>query len=220
MIPTAGSKNHFPRDWSGLQPFLAAGAASVTLLHTRRRDVADSESFVEPLRHATGVWFTGGRTWRLVDAYLGTLTLDEIHLLVARGGVVGGTSAGASIMASFLLRGAVADNDIVMDPAYEEGFGFLRGVAVDQHVTARDREADMLKVLGTHPELLGIGLDEGTAIVVRGDRADVIGRSRVAFYDPHDPGHLFRWLAPGDVYDLGHRTARRSAHGMDGSFRR
>lgn len=218
VIPTASSENHFPDDWAGLEPFRRAGAASVTLLHTRRRDVADSEPFVEPLRHATGVWFVGGRPWRLVDAYMGTLTEDEIHLLVARGGVVGGTSAGASILASFLVRGAVADNDIVMDPSYDRGFGFLKGVAVDQHVTARDREADMLRVVSVHPDLLGIGLDEGTAIVVRGDRAEVIGRSRVAVYDPQDrERRILRWLAPGEVYDLGRRALEVTSEGMDGS---
>ncbi|HZD06525.1 MAG TPA: hypothetical protein VE173_16550, partial [Longimicrobiales bacterium] len=106
----------------------------------------------------------------------------------------------------------------VMDPSYDRGFGFLRGVAVDQHVTARAREADMLRVVSAHPDLLGIGLDEGTAIVVRGDRAEVIGKSRVAFYDSHDRERLFfRWLAPGEVYDLGRRTLEATSDGMDGS---
>jgi cyanophycinase len=60
--------------------------------------------------------------------------------------------------------------------------------------------------VAAHPELLGIGLDEGTAIVVQGDRAEVIGRSAVAIYDPEDQTSLFYWLAPGDVFDLGTRT--------------
>lgn len=218
VVPTAARENDFGPDWPGLEPFREAGAASVTLLHTRRRDVAATEAFVEPIRHATGVWFVGGRPWRLVDAYLGTPTEDEIHRLLDRNGVVGGTSAGASIMASFLLRGAVEDNDIVVDSRYATGFGFLKGVAVDQHVIARDRQVDMLKVLRQRPDLLGIGLDEGTAIVVRGNRAEVVGTSRVAFYDPRDRYRLFRWLAPGEVYDLARRTPHEPAlHGTGGS---
>lgn len=211
VVPTATSGNDFGPGWPGLQPFREAGAGKVELLHTRHRGIADTEAFVEPLRKATAVWFVGGRPWRLVDAYLGTRTEDEVHLLLARGGVVGGTSAGASIMGSFLLRGAVADNDIVMDPRYATGFGFLRGVAVDQHVIARDREVDMLQVLRAYPDLLGIGLDEGSAIVVRGDRAEVVGRSHVAFYDPRDRDRLFRWLGPGEVYDLVDRAPELSS---------
>lgn len=206
VIPTAAREDHFPPDWEGLQPFRKAGAADVRVLHTRYRSMADDEAFVEPLRRATGVWFVGGRPWRLVDAYGGTRVLDELHLLVARGGVIGGTSAGASILASFLIRGDPADNDILIAPGYDDGFGFLRGTAVDQHVVVRGREADLLEVLRRHPDLVGIGIDEGTAVVVRGDRAEVLGRSRVAFYDPDDPARQPRWLGPGDVFRL--REAR------------
>lgn len=206
VIPTAAREDHFPPDWEGLEPFRKAGAADVRVLHTRYRSMADDEAFVEPLRRATGVWFVGGRPWRLVDVYGGTRVLDELHLLVARGGAIGGTSAGASILASFLIRGDPADNDIVIAPGYDDGFGFLRGTAVDQHVVVRGREADLLEVLRRHPDLLGIGIDEGTAIVVRGDRAEVLGRSRVALYDPDDPARQPRWLGPGDVFQL--REAR------------
>ena len=78
----------------------------VTVLHTRDRVRANSESFIEPLRHASGVWIDGGRQWRLADAYLGTAVEREIKALLARGGVVGGGSAGATIQGSYLVRGA------------------------------------------------------------------------------------------------------------------
>jgi cyanophycinase len=205
VIPTATSDKGLPLDWPGVKPFRDAGAMWVTVLHTRYSDVANTEDFVQPLRQATGVWIEGGRPWRLVEAYLGTLTEDELHLLLARGGVIGGTSAGASMMASFLLRGDVKGNDIVWSPEYQEGFGFLRGVAVDQHLLAREREADMFQVLRQNPELLGIGLSEGSAIVVRGDLAEILGAGPVAFYDRGEPDHLFHWLWPGEVYDLADR---------------
>ncbi len=212
VIPTASADDGFRGSWAGVFALRRAGAV-VTVLHTRDRKVANADYFVRPLQEASGVWFTGGRQWRLVDAYLGTRTQEELYALLERGGVVGGTSAGASILASYLVRGSTKDNRIVMAPGYEEGFGLLRGVAVDQHLLARGREHDLLEVLGTHPDLLGIGLDEGTAIVVRGDRAEVLGRSKVAVYNLRSPrpGPM-SWLAPGDVYDLG---ARRpiGAHG-------
>jgi cyanophycinase len=140
-----------------------------------------------------------------VDAYLGTRTHTELWALLERGGVIGGSSAGASIMASYLVRGAVDNNDMLMVPGYEDGFGFLRKAAVDQHLIVRNRVPDMMLVLQQNPELLGIGLDEGTALVVQGDRAEVLGRSSAAVYDLLDPKQLYLWLDPGNVYDLGAR---------------
>jgi cyanophycinase len=211
IVPTAGESDEFPDDWAGYEVFRRAGVRSVTVLHTRDARRANSEAFALPLRQATGVWIPGGRQWRLADAYLGTRTLREMFAVLNRGGVIGGSSAGASIQASYMVRGAVEGNTIMMAPGYEQGFGFLRGAAIDQHLIARGRENDMLEVTERHPELLGIGLDEGTAILVTGDRAEVIGRSLVAFYNTHDSdGDAYYFLAAGDVFDL---AARRVLSG-------
>lgn len=212
VIPTAGTDEEFPPDWSGFQPLRAAGAVHLTVLHTRNRREADSRDFVEPLRDATGVWIPGGRQWRLVDSYLDTRTQRELQRVLERGGVVGGTSAGASILASYLVRGSPETNTIVMAPGYEEGFSFLRNAAVDQHLLARGREMDMLQVLAQYPDLLGIGLDEGTALVVRGDRGEVVGRSRVAIYDGTlGDSEPFFFLESGQVIDLRTRTVVSAA---------
>ena len=207
VIPTAGEQDTFPADWSGLRPFRSAGAKSVTLLHTRDPKIADTDEFVAPLRNATGVWIPGGRQWRLADSYLNTRTLNELHALLERGGAIGGTSAGASVQASYMMRGAREGNTVVMAPGYEQGFGFLRDAAVDQHLSARNRQRDMLQVVERYPKLLGIGLDEGTAIVVRGDTAEIIGKDRVAFYntEPGKPNRFF-WLKPGDRFELNRRV--------------
>jgi len=179
------------------------------VLHTRNRDEADSESFTQVLRQATGVWIPGGRQWRLVDSYLNTRVHAELRGVLERGGVVGGTSAGASIQAEFLVRGDPATNQIIVSPDYEEGFGFLTGTAVDQHLLTRARENDLWVVLQRRPDLLGIGLDEGTALVVTGDRAEVIGTSDVLFYLPSDPTRTPRIVKAGTVVDL----AEWSTHG-------
>ena len=207
VLPGAGEDDDYPTDWGGLEPLRQSGALHVAVLHTRDRDTANDERFVAPLRTATGVWIPGGRQWRLTDAYLGTRVLGELHALLARGGVIGGTSAGASVQASYMVRGAPEGNHVMMAPGHEEGFGFLRGVAVDQHLLARGRERDLLEVLAAHPHLLGIGLDEGTAIIVRGDTAEVIGRSKVAVYDRRDPQQRdFYFLTAGDRFDLARRV--------------
>ncbi len=205
VIPTAEEDPVHARLAEVLDALRSAGATDVTVLHTRDRRVADSEAFVLPLRTATGVWFMGGRQWRLADAYLHTRTQDALDSVLARGGVVAGTSAGASILASFLVRGAPEGNDILMAPGHEEGFGLLHDVAIDEHVIVRGRERDMLAVLEEYPQLLGLGLDEGTALVIQGDRARAIGTSRVAVYGRGGWVHPvpFEWLDAGDAYDLG-----------------
>jgi cyanophycinase len=207
IIPTAGTQDSFPATWPALRMFRDAGVNDVRILHTRSRTAADSEAFTEPLRRASGLWLSGGRQWRLVDAYLDTRTVREIRALLDRGGVVGGTSAGASIQASYMVRGAVASNEIVMAPGYETGFGLLRNTAIDQHLTARGRQDHMLDVVRRYPDLLGIGIDEGTALIVTRDRAEIAGRGRVAFYNSADRGDLdYYFLDAGSTFDLAART--------------
>ena len=211
LIPTAGADESYDQTWAGMEPFRAAGASRLTVLHTTERAIADSEAFVEPLRRAGGVWFGGGRQWRLADAYLDTKVHDALRGVLARGGVVGGSSAGATILGSYLVRGDTRTNTVMMGD-HEEGFGLLRGVGIDQHLLRRNRQFDLIEVIRARPELLGIGIDEDTAIVVQGDRFEVIGQSYVAIYDHErlvDSGGLFYFLAPGDAYDLATREAYR-----------
>jgi cyanophycinase len=189
----------------------------MTVLHTRDSLVADTDSFAAPLETADAVWFSGGRQWRLVDAYAGTKTLEGFWTVLERGGVIGGSSAGATIQGSFLVRGDTETNTIMMGN-HQEGFGFLPHSAVDQHLLARDRQYDLIPVIEAHPELLGIGIDENTALVVQGDTARVVGESLVAIYDPRrwtqadstlDRDDKFFFLEPGDRLDL--RTRRKLA---------
>jgi cyanophycinase len=206
LIPTASESDQI--DSNREKQFFAKrfGFRRVTVLHTRDRAEADRESFVAPLQKATGVWFGGGRQWRLVDAYMGTRTQREIEAVLARGGVVGGSSAGATIQGSYLTRGAREGNHILMAKGYEEGFGYLKNVAIDQHLLVRRRQEDLVGVIEKKPELLGLGLDESAAVVVHGDRMEVIGRSVVAIYDgkDHDGKHYY-YLACPQMFDLATR---------------
>lgn len=218
VIPTAGEDAIYPATWSGLNGLKAAGATNLTVLHTKDRNVAESDAFVAALRTARGVWFPGGRQWRLVDSYLGTRTERELRNVLARGGVIGGSSAGASILASYLVRGARAGNTEMMAKGYEQGFGYLRNMAIDQHIVARNRQNDLQAVVTAHPTLLGIGLDEGTALVVQGDKGEIIGRGKAFVHngrDVNDPGHPYLTLLPGDEYDLA--TRRVTARAADGA---
>jgi cyanophycinase len=211
VVPTAGEGDDYDQYWSGARQFREQGARHVTVLHTRDRKVADTEAFVKPLTTARGVFFGGGRQWRLADVYLNTRVHRELQQVLDRGGVLGGTSAGATILGSFLVRGDTKGNELMIGD-HVEGFGFLRRSAIDQHLLRRNRQFDLIPVIQKHPELVGIGIDEDTAIVVDGDRFDVIGRGYVAIYESQqraDPPGGFFLLAPGDRYDLVKREATR-----------
>ena len=218
VIPTAGGADTYDRQWAGLDPFTRAGATRLTVLHTTDRDLSNTDAFVQPLRTAGGVWFSGGRQWRLADAYLDTKVHDEVRSVLKRGGVVGGSSAGATILGEYLVRGDTQTNTVMMGD-HDLGMAFLRGVAVDQHVLRRNRQFDLIEVIRARPDLLGIGLDEDTAIVVHGDRFEVIGQSYAVVYDHQrmlDSGGLFYFLAPGDRFDLASREPFRAADESEG----
>ncbi len=169
-------------------PFAAFRGVPCTVLYTNDRAVANSEAFVAPLKTATGVWFVGGRHWRIADAYLDTLTLKEFFKVLDRGGVIGGGSAGATIQGSYMVRGSAVpdDNTIMMAPGHEIGFGFETNATFDQHVDVRHRENDLAPVMKAHPDLLGFGLDQATSITIHGDIVTVNGPKRVAVWDGKD----------------------------------
>jgi cyanophycinase len=223
VVPTAGGnrtadgKIRVYNEEQVLARWKKRGATNVHMLHTHDPKVADTEEFAKVLRDANGVWFDGGRQWNIVDSYANTLTLKEFHKVLERGGVIGGSSAGATIQGDYLVRGAIAGSEIVMtpEPEHEHGFAFLRKVAIDQHINTRNRWDDIIPVIKKYPNLLGIGLSEGTAIVVTGDRFEVIGKWKVAVHDntrPYQPWEKpYYVLSPGDVYNM--QTRRIEKYG-------
>jgi cyanophycinase len=215
-VPTAGGDSVYTQDAPGTRGWRQAGAKNLYVLHTKDRALADADSFAALVSKAGGVWFEGGRQFHLVNSYGGTKTEKAFHDVLARGGVVGGSSAGASIIGSFLVRGEPSNNNFIMDsPNYEKGFGFLRNVGIDQHVVARERLPDLAdSIMPRYPNLLGISEDEGTAWVVKGDTATIVGRNKAFVYggkDATDPGSPFLTLHPGDTYNLATRHLIRRA---------
>jgi len=213
VIPTAAGRDEYDEDdikksWKEL------GANNVTVRHTTSKEVANSNEFTAPIKEATAVWFGGGRQWRLVDSYKDTETEKLFWKILENGGVIGGSSAGATIQGSYLARGDTKSNQTMMGD-HEEGFGFIKNIAIDQHVLARNRQFDLFDILKKRPELLGIGLDEKTAIVVQGDQFEVIGESYVLIYDQSfwsregsdlknlpPSNQQFYFLREGDRYDM------------------
>ena len=202
---TVGKNQRMVSSWK------RAGVKHATYIHTKDRNQSNTdEAFLDPLKDATGIWFGGGRQWNFSDSYYGTQTHQLMKDVLQRGGVVGGSSAGASIQTNYLARATPIGNSQIMAFGYERGgLGFISGVAIDQHFSQRRRHKDMTQLVDTHPQLLGIGIDESTAIIVQKSKAKVVGRGKVHFYDrtqpvvPDKPDFIA--LGQGAEYDLAER---------------
>jgi cyanophycinase len=192
-----------------LKTWQSMGVTECVMLHTKDRQRAnEDQAFLDPLRTATGIWFGGGRQWNLADSYYGTTAHRLMKQVLERDGVVGGSSAGASIQANYLARATPIENFRIMAPGYERGgLGFLRGVAIDQHFSQRNRQQDLRSLVETYPQLLGIGIDEATAIWVTQSQAEVVGKGNVYFYssDPAMQAIDETRIGAGGKYDLKQR---------------
>ena len=174
---------------------LGADAQSLYLT----REEADADSNVARLAKATGVWFGGGDQSRLMAVLRGTRTEAMLHERFRAGAAMGGTSAGAAVMTRVMLVGEErrrggsrypSDSSLVNitverdNVVVREGFGFLDDAIVDQHFLRRRRHNRLISIVLEHPRLIGIGIDESTALVVdRQGRWSVIGESSAVVYD-------------------------------------
>jgi cyanophycinase len=231
IVPTAGG-NRRPdgtlqeyKEEEVVQSWVRRGVKNVKMLHTHDPKVADTEAFVKDLRDADAVWFNGGRQWNIVDSFANTLTYREFHKVLERGGVIAGSSAGATIQGEYLVRGDTSGPNVMMtqEPNHQEGFKFLRKSAIDQHINARNRWDDLIPVIQKFPNFIGIGLSEGTAIIVKQDTFEVLGKWKVAV---HDNTRLYQpWekpyfvLSQGDVYNMKTRRIEKYGTGQTPSGR-
>jgi cyanophycinase len=181
------------------------GVDRVTIVHTRDRRQADSPEFLAPLMRATGVWIDGGQDSNLWNTYVGTRVETEVKALLARGGVVAGTSAGAVIESSLGLDWTIVDSPngkIVRVDGTHDCWGLLTNSTILPHWIQRGRP-DLTPIVVTHPGVLGIAIDGGAAAVVQGNRLEVIGDGHIGIYDGkvHDDKPYYD-LAPGARFDL------------------
>ncbi len=200
VLPTAGEPGDSLRETRQAGSFFTrAGAKNVRALTGVARSQVDSDEYVRLLGEAKGVWFGGGRQWRFVDAYEGTRTLEAMRGVLARGGVIGGSSAGATIVGDYLCRGGPLGNREILVPGYDRGLAFLPGVGIDQHFSQRKRFADMERFIQRHPAFVGIGIDEATALVVTPSTTQVLGPGKVHVYKQ---GREKKAYAKGDAWVL------------------
>ena len=211
VIPTAGEWADGPGGAHAADPWRERGVASATVLHTLDRRLANDPAFVRPLTVATGVWIGGGHQSRLSQAYADTAVERELKALLARGGVIGGTSAGAGVMSRVMI---VKGRD---QAEVGRGLDLFPDVVIDQHFLKRNRIRRLLGVLAANRHLIGLGIDEQTALEVdlRPRRVRVIGQSYAIACVPVAEGpqtfpHI-EILKPGDEADLARIRERMSA---------
>ena len=165
--------------------FTSLGAAEVVAVRPESRADAQDPELAARLTDATGIFMTGGNQLKLSSYITGTPFAAAIHAAYRRGGAVGGTSAGASIIAEHMIAfGSGGSTPKQRMSQLSVGLGLLRGVVIDQHFEQRNRYGRLLSLVAQSPSLLGIGIDEDTAAVVRdGDQLEVVGRGAVTVVD-------------------------------------
>ena len=173
-------------DSYGASKLQELGCQNVQVFHSYlngKTAPGDGTDIVAALEYADAVYLGGGRTFRFMDAYQHTKSHQLMRNILAKGGVIAGTSAGAQIQGDFLVRGDPRTNQTLWYKGNDTGLGFIRGVIIDAHFRQRQRHKVLPDLLKIHPQMLGIGIDEATAIVVTGTTAEVLGRHSVSFYD-------------------------------------
>ena len=165
--------------------FTSLGAREIISLRPESRTQAHDPDLAEPLGKVSAIFLTGGNQLKLSSFITGTPFGDAIQEAYQRGTVVGGTSAGASILAEHMIAfGAGGSTPKQRMSQLSAGLGLLRGVVIDQHFEQRNRYGRLLSLVAQSPSLLGLGVDEDTAAVVHdGSRLTVLGRGAVTVLD-------------------------------------
>jgi cyanophycinase len=219
--------------------FSKLGAAEVIGVRPEDREQAGDPAYVDRLADVTGVFMTGGNQLKLSGVVAGTPFGHAIRAAHERGAAVGGTSAGASIQSSAMVafgRGGATPKQRMTQVA--AGLALVPECVIDQHFDQRNRYGRLLMIVSQNPQLLGIGVDEDTAAVVRkgaapggGDELEVLGRGSVTVLDParmvtdaHEAprskpilasGVTLHVLPAGSRFDITRRELIRTAPSVD-----
>jgi cyanophycinase len=190
IIPTASDDPQRSGDgYASL--FCDMGVREADWLRVERREDANGEPALSLLREATGLFITGGDQARLVELLVGTLVMESIRMRNADGIIVAGTSAGASILSALMMAGGTGVGGDSNESAARKGmvdvvagFGLLQDIIIDQHFSQRGRLGRLLSVFAGTPGLIGIGLDEDTAVLIdREGTLEALGSNMVTIVD-------------------------------------
>ena len=213
------------------QGFEGLGVGELVELYVHDRAETHDPELLKTLDGAAGVFFTGGDQLRLSSQIGDTEIERRVREIRGRGGVIAGTSAGASVMSeTMLVKGTSGESHRIGDLNMAPGLGLMRDVIIDQHFAERGRFGRLLGAVAHNPRVLGLGVDENTAMVVDGDKFEVIGAGAVYVVDGEQvsysniaeerrdrPLSMFgvrmNVLSSGDSFDLKTRTPTSGAYG-------
>ncbi|MEY3060143.1 MAG: hypothetical protein RL000_1495 [Bacteroidota bacterium] len=185
-IPTATDDEPWIQAGQHLVKFTSRGFTNLTTVHTRDKQKANDSIFIDRIRKAKGVFIGGGDQANIAASFLGTDVHKELVALLNRGGVIMGTSAGATIMGEVMITGWEQRKAPHVQHQYPAGLAFMKNTSIDQHVLVRNRQFDLIPVMESNSNLLGMALDEATAAYVQRDSIQVVGRSYMMIFDQHD----------------------------------
>ena len=222
VVSTLASEK--PREmWEEYEPVLRAlGIPHVHHLHIESREEASSPRCMRVLEDATAVFFTGGDQLKITSLIGDTPVFSRIYEILLDGGTIAGTSAGASVMSETMMVGGTGEASyrLHQDLRLAPGFGFAKDMVIDQHFAERGRIGRLLGVIGQNPRIIGVGIDEDTAILMRPYRDfRVVGEGGVTVLDGRTVTHsniaedrtgdtmsvfgvTLHVLGKGDVFDL------------------
>lgn len=213
--------------------FSDLGVGALVELYLDGRWQAADEQKLAVFEGAGGLFFTGGDQLRIASQIGDTPVEEAVRKLHARGKVIAGTSAGASVMSeTMLVAGASAETHRIGDLRMAPGLGLMKNVIIDQHFAERGRVGRLLGAVAHNPRMLGVGIDENTAIIVENGRFGVVGQGGVYVVDGEHSTHSniaeahasstlsmhdvrLHVLSAGGFFDLAERRPEPPAHGSD-----
>ncbi len=185
IVPTASSIETAGERYKAI--FLGLGAQSAEVVYIGDREDANGDAPLELLQEASGVFLTGGNQMRLSTILGGTRAAELIRRRNAEGAIIAGTSAGASILSSYMVAfGASGETPKQRMAQIVAGFSLAPELIIDQHFRQRDRIGRLLSLVAANPGLLGVGIDEDTAVLISNQVLEVIGRHSVTLVDGSD----------------------------------
>ena len=206
VVPTA-SEDPEGMGQDYVKVFGALNAGETEVLRIDDREDANGPEAIALLEQATGIFLTGGAQERLVKLLVGTQAMECIRERNADGVVVAGTSAGASILPAHAMVGGTGEGGNSNDSSARKnmvdlvaGFGLLQDAMIDQHFSQRGRLGRLMAAFAANPGLLGIGLDEDTAVLIERDGTlEVLGSNMVTIVDGRSAKSNFFEIEDGEV---------------------
>ncbi len=227
VIATVASQGHADELWEEYERiFRNLGVPHVYHLAIESREEAKAEKKLRVLDDATAVFFTGGDQLKITSQLGDSPVYQRVLDIFEHGGLVAGTSAGASVMCETMIVRANGSSTYRIGAAMQmaPGLGLAKGVIIDQHFAERGRITRLVGAVAQNPRILGIGIDENTAMMLRRRQFTVLGESGVYVVDGKDVVYSnlaeedtdrslstfnlrVHLLSMGDRFDLTTRTA-------------